>query len=69
VGLAALAGFDVCALGGPRLAAFPEATTTAWLQLTEQDLRLWTVPAAFADRGPATHIGGCRAVPSASAVT
>jgi hypothetical protein len=37
LGLAALAGFDLCVLGGPRQAAFPEAMTNAWAQLADED--------------------------------
>ena len=37
LGLAALAGAELCVLGGPRHAAFPEAMTSAWLQLADED--------------------------------
>ena len=37
LGLAALTGAELCVLGGPRHAAFPEAMTTAWLQLDDED--------------------------------
>jgi len=37
LGLAALTGAELCVLGGPRHAAFPEAMTNAWLQLDDDD--------------------------------
>ncbi len=37
LGLAALTGAELCVLGGPRHAAFPEAMTTAWVQLDDDD--------------------------------
>jgi hypothetical protein len=37
VPLAALAGADLCMLGGPRHAVFPEATAKAWLQFDERE--------------------------------
>ena len=37
VELGVLGGADLCVLGGPRHAVFPEATTQAWLGLGEQE--------------------------------